>query len=151
MSAIDRPAARPPSAAAPRRLSPAWAGRRGLLLAFTALALLGLLQVSQAGDATSTGYAIRRLERERQEWAAQVRQLEAEVAALTALERVEREARSRLGLVPAKERIYLEAPVPPPEQQLVPRRFLLPQDKELVEEGSGSPWWRNLLKLLPFY
>src|SRR3990170_4360568 len=77
MSAIDRPAARPSPAATAHRLSDL---RGVLLLVFAALALLGLLQVSQIGDATSTGYNIRRLERERQDWDAQVRQLEAEVA-----------------------------------------------------------------------
>jgi cell division protein FtsB len=148
MSAISHPATRPSTAVAPHRLGSL---RRVLLLAFAALALLGLLQVNQAGDATRAGYAIRSLEREREGWSTQVRKLEAEVAALTALERVEREARYRLGLVPADERIYLEVSVPPPEQQLVPRRYLEPEDKGLLDVDSGSSWWRGLLGLLPFY
>ena len=148
MSVIDRPAARSSPPVTSRRVG----DLRGVLfLAFAALAVLGLLQVSQVGDATSTGYNIRRLEQERQDWDAQVRQLEAEVAALTSLDRVEREARSRLGLVPAKQRIYLNVTVPPPEQQLVPRRYLSPEDFALPEGGSGGSWWQSLLKLLPFY
>lgn len=148
MAAIDRPALRPSSAAAARRLGNVGPG---LLLAFAALSLLGLLLVSQAGDATSTGYAIRRLEQERQDWDARVRQLESEVAALTALDRVEREARQRLGLVPAQERVYLPVPVPPPEQQLVPRRYFLLPEEEHLAEYSGRSWWQSLLRLLPFY
>jgi cell division protein FtsL len=151
MSAIDRPAARSSTAATDRRLGHDWSGRRTLLLAFLALAVLGLLQVNQAGDATSTGYAIRRLELERDEWASQVRRLEAEVAALTALERVERVATNRLGLKPAVERIYLDVPVPPPDQHLVPRRYLAPEEEELPAAEAGNSWWQSLFKLLPFY
>ena len=148
MSAIDRPAARPSPAATAHRLSDL---RGVLLLVFAALALLGLLQVSQIGDATSTGYNIRRLERERQDWDAQVRQLEAEVASLTSLDRVEREARNRLGLVPARARIYLDVAVPPPDQQLVPRRYLSPEGSASPGEDAGGSWWQSVLKLLPFY
>ena len=148
MSAIDRPAARPAPAVTPRRLGDL---RRILLPAFGVLALLGLLQVSQVGDATSTGYSIRRLERERQDWDAQVRQLEAEVAALTSLDRVEREARNRLGLVPAKQRLYLDVSLAPPDQQLVPRRYLSLEEGAPSGQTSGGSWWRSLLKLLPFY
>ena len=148
MSAIDRPAARHTPAVSSRRLGDL---RSVLLLAFAVLAVLGLLQVSQVGDATSTGYDIRRLERERQDWDAQVRQLEAEVAGLTSLDRIEREARNRLGLVPTKKRIYLDVPVAPPEQQLVPPRYLSAEQADFPAEGSGGSWWRSLLKLLPFY
>ncbi len=148
MSAIDRPATRPSSAVAPRGLGDL---RRILLPAFVVLSLLGLVQVSQVGDATSTGYAIRRLEQQRQDWDAQVRQLEAEVAALTSLERVEREARDRLGLVPAGNSVYLNVSVPPPEQQLVPRRYVSSEVAGPPTQNSGGSWWQSLLKLLPFY
>ena len=148
MSAIDRPAAR---SSVPLADHHTGGPRKLFLLAFVALPLLGLLQVNQVGDATSTGYNISRLEVERQDWSAQVRQLEAEVAALTALDRVEREARNRLGLVPAAERIYLEVPVSPPEQQRVPRRYLLPEDNVSTGTDSGGSNWQGLLKLLPFY
>ena len=122
--------------------------RRILALAFGVVALLLLLQVSQTSDATRTGYDIRRLEQERLDWSAQVHDMEAEVAGLASLDRVEREATGRLGLVPAQNVIYLEAGVAPPQQQLVPRRFLT---SEPGAGGSGTSWWQALLKLLPFY
>lgn len=140
MSVIGRPLARPSF-----RL---WNLRRVLAFAVGAVALLALLQVIQTSDATSTGYSIRRLEQERQDWSANVHRLEAEVATLASLERVEREAKDRLGLVPAEKVIYLEAAVAPPHQQLVPRRFYA-SDSSAGE--TGTSWWQALLKLLPFY
>jgi len=125
-----------------------WSLRRILALAFGAVALLGLLQVIQTSDATSTGYNISRLEQERLDWSAQVHRLEAEVASLTSLERVEREARGRLGMVPAETVLYLEVEVTPPRQQRIPRRFLT---SEPGVGAAGTPWWEALLKLLPFY
>jgi len=140
VSAIDRPLARTSF-----RL---WSLRRILALAFGAVALLGLLQVIETSDATSTGYTIRRLDQERLDLAAQVHGLEAEVASLTSLERVEREARGRLGMVPAENVLYLEVDTPPPRQQPVPRR-LSGSDDSAAE--SGTSWWQALLKALPFY
>jgi len=140
VSAIDRPFARP-------SYRP-WSLPRILVLAFGAVALLGLLQVIQTSGATSTSYTIQHLEQDRQDWSAQVHRLEAEVATLTSLERVEREARDRLGMAPAENVLYLEVDVPPPQQQLLPRRF------SASEPGAGEPgtsWWQALLKLLPFY
>ena len=125
-----------------------WSLRRILVLAFGAVALLGLLQVIQTSDATSTGYNIRQLEQERLDWSARVHQLEAEVASLTSLERMEREARAHLGMAPAEEVLYLEVDIPPPRQQPVPRRFLT---SEPGASEVGAPWWQALLKLLPFY
>jgi cell division protein FtsL len=140
VSAIDRPLARPSF-----RL---WSLPRILAFAFGAVAVLGLLQVIQTSDATSTGYTIRRLEQERLDWSARVHRLEAEVATLASLERVEREARGRLGMAPAETALYLEVDVPPPSQQLVPRRFSA--SKPGADE-PGASWWQALLKLLPFY
>jgi cell division protein FtsL len=140
VSAIDRPFARPSF-----RL---WSLRRILALTFGALALLGLLQVIQTSGATSTSYTIRHLEQDRQDLSAQVHSLEAEVATLTSLQRVEKEARDRLGMVPADKVLYLDVDVPPPQQQLIPRRFST--SKPTVNE-PGTSWWQALLKLLPFY
>ena len=140
MSVIGRPLA--------RTSFQVWSLRRILAFAFGVVALLLLLQVIQTSDATSTGYSIRDLEQKRLDWSAQVHRLEAEVASLASLDRVEREAKGRLGLVPAQSVIYLEVDAAPPQQQLVPRRFFT------SEPGAGDPgtsWWQALLKLLPFY
>jgi cell division protein FtsL len=140
VSAIDRPFYRPGF-----RLRSL---RRILALALAAVVLLMLLQVIQSSGATSTSYNIRRLEQQRQDLSAQVHSLEAEVATLTSLDRVEREARDRLGMVPAENVLYLEVNVPPPQQQLIPRRFTASEPS--VNE-PGTSWWQALLKLLPFH
>jgi cell division protein FtsL len=140
VSAIDRPLVQ-----TNLRL---WSLRRILALGLGIVVFLGFLQVMQTSDATSTGYAIHRLEQERLDWSARVHRLEAEVATMTALERVEREARGRLGMVPAGKALYLEVDVPPPRQQLVPQRFAT---SEASASEPGASWWQALLKLLPFY
>jgi cell division protein FtsL len=116
--------------------------------AFIVVAIVGLWQVIQISDATTIGFNISHLEQERLNWQASVHELEAEVAALTSLERVEREARDRLGMVPAAEQIHLQVDVPAPEQQLIPRRYL--DEEPSTSEPEGS-WWDPLLRLLPFY
>jgi cell division protein FtsL len=140
VSAIDRPFSRPGF-----RLRSL---RRILALALAAVVLLMLLQVIQTSGATSTSYNIRRLEQQRQDLSAQVHSLEAEVATLTSLDRVEREARDRLGMVPAEKVLYMEVNVPPPQQQLIPRRFTA---SEPTVNEPGTSWWQALLKLLPFH
>ena len=95
MSALDRLIPRPLS----RPLSQPLSLRPVLLGAFLVIALVGLLQVIQTSGVTSTGYSLRSLEQERLARQAQVHQLEAEVAALTSMERIESEARGRLGMV----------------------------------------------------
>jgi cell division protein FtsL len=119
-----------------------------LLWAFAVAALVGLWQVIQISDATTSGININRLEEKRLNLQASVHELEAEVAALTSLDRVEREARERLGMVPAQGQLHLEVNVPAPEQQLIPRRFL---DPETLSPEPAEPWWEPLLRLLPFF
>ncbi len=146
MSTLDRsiPRAGPKAA-----LKAPAAGLRAMLIA-AGLAIVGagLLQVVQTSNVTSTGYEIQGLEEARLEWSARVHQLEAEVASLASLERVEQEARGRLGLVPAERRLYLEVNAPVPPQQILPTRFA---PAEPPEESSSGSWWQDLLDLLPFY
>jgi len=144
MSAVHRHATRAPTTS----LARPWSLRRVLLWAFAAAALVGLWQVIQISDATTSGININRLEEKRLNLQASVHELEAEVAALTSLDRVEREARGRLGMVPALEQLHVEVNVPAPEQQLIPRRFL---DPETLSTEPAEPWWEPLLRLLPFF
>lgn len=109
---------------------------------FTAMA--GLVPVVQTSHATATGYTVRQLERERQEWQARIYQRESDIAGLTALDRIDREAR-RLGLEPAQATLYLEVPIPAPEQAHIPSRFVPrpPNRAEVTEPG-----WQRLLNRL---
>lgn len=146
MSTLDRLIARPAPKA--RLHAPTLGTRSVLIAAGLALAAAALLQVIQTSNVTTTGYHIQRLEQERLEWQARVHQLEAEVASLASLERIEQEARGRLGMVPAERRLYLEMNAPVPTHQLLPTRFSPP---EAPEQRSGQPWWRDMLDLLPFF
>jgi len=144
MSTLDRLISRPLARPFPR-----FTGARSVLLgAFLVVASLGLLQVMQTSSATSTGYNLQRLEDERLATQAEVHQLEAEVAVLTSIDRIEREARGRLGMVPAGNTIALEVLKPPPEQKLVPLRFL---SDNKAPSASSTRWWRKLFGLLPFF
>jgi cell division protein FtsL len=144
MSTLDRLISRPLPRPFPRIL-----GVRPVLVgAFLVVACLGLLQVAQTSSATTTGYNLQRLEDERFATQAEVHQLEAEVAVLTSIDRIDREARDRLGMVPAGNTMTLEVHKQPPEQQLVPLRFLTESKEPQVETSS---WWQKLLNLLPFF
>lgn len=143
MSALDRLIPRPLS----RPLSQPLSLRPVLLGAFLVIALVGLLQVVQTSGVTSTGYSLRSLEQERLARQAQVHQLEAEVAALTSMERIESEARGRLGMVAPAEVETLEVHKQPPAQQLIPQRYFPEAAESTPKAGS---WQQRLLRLLPF-
>lgn len=146
MSTLDRSIAHAGPKA--RVKAPAPGLRAMLIAAGLAVVGAGLLQVVQTSNVTSTGYHIQRLEEARLEWGARVHQLEAEVASLASLERVEREAQGRLGLVPAERRLYLDVNAPVPAQQLLPTRFA---PAEQLEQSSNGSWWQDLLDLVPFF
>lgn len=143
MSTLDRLISRP----LPRPFPRITGVRPVIVGAFLVVACLGLLQVAQTSSATTTGYNLQRLENERSATQAEVHQLEAEVAVLTSIDRIDREARGRLGMVPAGNTMTLEVHKQPPEQQLVPLRFLTESGAPQVESSS---WWQKLLNLLPF-
>jgi len=119
-----------------------------LTIALVAVGLAGLLPLLQSSQATTTGYNIRQLERQRNDWEARSHELEAEIASLAALDRIEREARERLHMQEPEDTLYLTVDVPRPESQPVPDRFLPPEKQESVKEDQS--WWQSLLDLLPF-
>jgi cell division protein FtsL len=120
--------------------------------ALAVLVLASLWQVLQTSDATTTGFEIQRLERQRDALQAEVHSLEAEVADLSSLNRIDREARERLGLMPPARTVYLKVDRPLPERQGIPTRYQpAPVGDDALTPPSES-WWRGVLRaLLPFY
>lgn len=143
-----------PRAALPARPAPgkARAGRIAVLAGGALLVMVALLQVNQFSRLTSTGYEIERLERERAEKQAINHQLEAEVAGLSSLARVDWEARTRLKMEPAKRKLQIAVNVPAPDRQSLPSRFLPAPEVAPVDAGAdpSPPLWKRMLDALPF-
>ena len=148
MAVVNRSIARArPKAVPTLRLVPV------LLIAGGAIVVIALLQVIQTSEATTTSFAIQRLEQQRLELEASVQGLEADVASLSSLDRIEREAQ-RLGLQPPKKQKTVEVNVAPPgaEEDWLPSRFAPAGDDQAEEHAGsdGSAWWEDLLDLVPF-
>jgi hypothetical protein len=88
---------------------------------------------------------MQQLEGERTELVAQMQALEAEIAALSSLERTERAARERLGMIPAIRLDYVSVQVEAPTGPLLPRPLI---DPVVAAEPALAPWWRSLLESL---
>ncbi len=111
-----------------------------LLLTAAALAigLAALLPLIQSSSATTTNGNIQRLEQEKTDWQARLREIELEVAGLSSLNRIEQEAIERLGMVPPEEIRYITVSGPAPEAWRPPSRFLPAPTEPL--EPSSSLW-----------
>ena len=121
-----------------------WLGLPGAIVAATlVLGGASLLPLSSVVGSSAARGEVERLRRERMELEAQVQALEAQVAYLASLQRIEKEAKERLGMVPPEEVIYLEVDVPAPPSPEVPPQ-LVPR---VEERGAGRPWWHRLLEL----
>jgi hypothetical protein len=142
MATLDRLA--PPVAALPREGT--WTPRRAIAAAVITVVAIALLQVFQSGTFANTGANMQRLEEERVQTLARIHDLEAETAALASLDRTERAARERLGMVPATKFEYVRVDVAAPSVPLLPRP--LTQLEERIEDNRA--WWEKLLQALPF-
>lgn len=129
-----------------RQVRPVQRGRlpAAIWLGLIGIAFAAFLPVLQTSEATSAGSAARELERGRDRLQAEVRLLASQVGELTALSRVERVARERLDLVPARPTVVLSVESPPPAR-LLPARFLPARSLDLRE---ALPWWQSLFDVL---
>jgi len=140
-----------PAPTARERAAPRSEGRQLSLpslvtICLVVIGLAGLLPLMLSSRATSTSTDIRQLERARDDWEARSQELQAEIAFLGSLDRIEKEARERLGMVPPTETIYVTVDQPAPEKQLLPLRFL-PATKEQPKQQHS--WWESILDMLP--
>lgn len=142
MTTLDRLA--PPTTATPA--ASAWSPRRAIAVALSLAIAIALLQVAQTSGFAHTGQTMQRLERQKTDLQAEIHSLEAEVSALSSLERTDRAARERLGMVTAKRIDYLNVNVEPPSGVLLPRPIIAPDN----EQAPADPWWAPLVRILPF-
>ena len=142
MTTLDRLA--PPTTATPAAST--WSPRRAIAVAVTLAIAIALLQVAQTSGFAHTGQTMQRLERQKTDLSAEIHTLEAEVAALSSLERTDRAARERLGMIPARRIDYLSVNVEAPSGVLLPRPIISPP----AEETPSEPWWEPLVRILPF-
>ena len=113
----------------------------GLLLA----GLGAVLPVIETSVATTRGFDNQELSAQRVQLQGDIRELEAELANFTSLQRIERRAQN-LGMVPAEDPIYIEISEPGPEPAHVPAGLLPQATPETVKPES---WWGSLIGWLP--
>jgi len=136
----------------PRRRQAAVAGgarlRVGGVLGFLLISagVLGLISLTLSTLVTTQGYEVRRLQAERARWTEQTFRLETEISSLRSLDRVEREARTRLKLTEAKDRLFVNPagalPPPPPPPSVRPT----PEPDALQLAFDRLAWLRLLLQ-----
>ena len=151
MAALHRPAIALPNRLA-RPLGRLPLGRAVVPLALALVVAGALLQVNQFSRAASTGYQINGLSQQRAAKQAENHAIEAEVARLSSLARIDIEARVRLGMVPAERRLSISVNQAAPARETLPTRFL-PQSKPVAPAAAPThePFWKRLLRLLPFF
>ena len=142
MTTLDRLA--PPTTATPA--ASAWSPRRAIAVALSLAIAIALLQVAQTSGFAHTGQTMQRLERQKVDLASEIHTLEAEVSALSSLERTDRAARERLGMVPARRIDYMDVTVEAPSGVLLPRPIIAAP----TEQTKTEPWWSPLIRILPF-
>jgi cell division protein FtsL len=113
-----------------------------VIICVVVIGLAGLLPLLVSSKVVHTSEDIRQLESTRDDWEARTQELEAEIAVLGSLDRIEKEARQRLGMVPPEETIYVTVDQPAPEKQIVPQRFLPPKKEQPHHDSS---WWESIL------
>ena len=112
---------------------------------------IALAQVNQFSRLTSTGYEIDELERVRAEKQAEKHELEADVARLSSLARVELVARLEMGMVPATRRVHIRVNQPLPDERELPTRYLPPAaTADEPPRTDGGSIWDSIRDLFPF-
>ncbi|MPZ22405.1 MAG: hypothetical protein GEU28_02440 [Dehalococcoidia bacterium] len=141
MVAIPRSA----PAALPRTWHLPVSGRTIVVLGLVGLAMLGLLRVVQSSYTTSTGFTVTELEQQRTALHAEVNNLENDVTVHASLNRVEAEARGRLGMVEPTQRIFVTVDEAAPPLDRLPARY---QPAIAKEDAGDLPWWQKALSAL---
>jgi hypothetical protein len=118
-----------------------------LPVAIGLIVVLGLVRIIQSSDATTTNYSIQDLEAQALEGRTVNSELASEIAYLSALDRIAREA-GEMGFIEPEEQHTLSVNAPPPVVA-VPGAGRSKSPEE-AEQGDDSGWFDDILDLLPF-
>lgn len=122
-------------------------------LGFILLAFLAFVYLRQASAVATAGYDIASLEAEKKQWQAKNEQLRFQIATLRSLDRVEKEAASRLNMTPPQNVVYVAAT---PSTRTVALSTRSSDRSTASLSGSGAEtlseqnWWDGIASWLPF-
>ena len=117
-----------------------------LIISALVIGAAAIIPLVQSSIATSTNGNVRRLEQQRDDWQAQIQELELEVATKAGLNHIENEAKTKLKMVEPKETRYIPVAAQAPASRRLPSRYLPPApDERQAEPGI----WEQLLHWLP--
>ncbi len=117
-----------------------------LLAAAMVVGLAALLPLVQSSGAASTAGRVRDLEQRRSDWQARLHEQEVKVAGLASLDRIERDARTRLRMVPPTDVQYISVDAPPPAPNRLPERFFPDQQQH---PDAGKSLWQEITSWIP--
>lgn len=117
-----------------------------LIAALLVASAAAMLPVIQNSSATSEGFDLQAYQAREAALQADISLLEADVARLTSLKRIERRARE-IGLVEATDPIFVAVNEPGPAPAKLPAEYLPRPEPQRAEP---DPWWKPLVNWLPF-
>ncbi len=112
------------------------------ILVAVLVALASIIWLSQTSTLVSMGYEIENMQKQKVVLNRQAELLQSQIAQYENPRRIEDEARSKLGMVPAKNSVYVK--VPPAQAQAAQETQTNP---DLT--GPVTVWWRELVEMLP--
>ena len=119
------------------RLRLAWR----FILVTVLVCLAALIWLNQTSTLVSLGYNIEKMNKQEIQLGRQAEELQSQVARYENLQQIENEARTKLGMIPSKQVVYVKVPA-----------GQTTTDQTKTSSGELSPvtdWWRDLSGLLP--
>jgi hypothetical protein len=120
-----------------------------LPVAIAIIVALGLVRIIQSSEATTTNYSIQDLEQQQLEARTVNSELEGDIARLSSLDRIQREA-ERLGFVRPEDQDLVTVNAPPPELEIPGPGSAGEREESTGEGADDSGWLDDALDLLPF-
>ena len=113
------------------------------------ISLASFLLLVQTSRVAALGYEIHQLGQIREEWIQRNYELEAEIATLQSLDRIEREAKARFNMIPATKYVYVS--VDKPSQASASWQMLPPSYPKLEDKTHRIEFWERLIRRLTFW